>query len=246
MPYRRLPNTDAARLRAMKIAKEKFEQLGSSNVPFSNKIMIEINSFIPRFEMAINEYKTYVKTLSSNQKEYEKRMKNARLYISHFIQVLNLACIRGEIKPKYKTMYKILPDYYKVPSLNTEKQIIEWGKCIIEGEQERTSQNPGLAIYNPSIAKVKVFYDLFCEAHRSKDISKKSANRFLTNIRNLREKADELILDLWNQIENFYAELGTEEMQERSKEFGVVYYLRRKERQKLGLPVSGDDDDDDF
>jgi hypothetical protein len=208
--------------------------------------MIEINSFIPKFEMAINEYKIYVKTLSSSQNEYQKRMKNARLYISHFIQVLNLACIRGEIKPKHKTMYKILPQDYNVPKLSTEELILQWGRHIIEGEQERINQNLGSAIYNPSIAKVKVYYDLFYEAHCSKDISKKSADRYLTNIRDLRKKADELILDLWNQIENFYAELGTEEMQEKSKEFGIVYYLRRKERQKLGLPVSGDDDDDDF
>ena len=64
----------------------------------------------------------------------------------------------------------------------------------------------------------------------------------MDNIQSLRTKADQIILDLWNQIEGHFAELGTEAMQEKSKEFGIVYYLRRKEKQKLGIPVSGDED----
>ena len=60
MPYRRLPNTDAARLRAMKVAKAKFDEIGSASAPFSTKTMIEINTFIPQFERAIAEYKMSV------------------------------------------------------------------------------------------------------------------------------------------------------------------------------------------
>lgn len=242
MPYRRLPNTDAARLRAMKMAKVKYEQLGSTNVPFSNKTIIEINSFIPQFERALSEYKMSISMQSEKSTKYQQLVKNARMYVSHFIQVLNLSCLRNEIKPEKKLMYKLLPDNYTVPDLSTEALLLEWGKNIIDGETERTMSSPGSAIYNPSIGKVKVHYELFAEAYQNKKVSQKNSSRYLDNIQSLRSKADQIILNLWNQIEGFYAELGTEEMQERSKEFGIVYYLRRKERQKLGLPVSGDDD----
>ena len=245
MPYRRLPNTDAARLRAMKVAKAKFEELGSSASPFSTKTMIEINSFIPQFERAISEYKMSVSMQSEKSSKYQQLVRNARMYVSHFIQVLNLSCLRNEIKPEKKLMYKLLPDNYTVPDLSTEALLLEWGKNIIDGETERTMSSPGSAIYNPSIGKVKVHYELFAEAYQGKKVSQKTSGRFLDNIQSLRTKADQIILDLWNQIEGHFAELGTDAMQEKSKDYGIVYYLRRKEKQKLGLPVSDIYDDEE-
>jgi hypothetical protein len=60
----------------------------------------------------------------------------------------------------------------------------------------------------------------------------------------MRKEVDAAILQLWNEIEEAFAPLGVETMQEKSKEFGIVYYLRRKTRKLLGLPVSGDEDED--
>ena len=62
-----------------------------------------------------------------------------RLYISHFIQVLNLAVLRDEIKPVHKELYD-LPEANVVPDLLSEAALVEWGRKIIEGEQRRTSQ----------------------------------------------------------------------------------------------------------
>lgn len=240
MPYRRLPNTDAARLRAMKTALQQFDELGSAGVPFNNKIVIEIRAFTPIFESAIREYKDSMDTIYSNSKRYQDIVRNTRMYVSHFIQVLNLACLRGEIKPENKLLYKLLPNDYTVPDLSTETLLKEWGKNIIDGETERTLHG-GLQIYNPAIAKVKVHYDLFCDAFQSKKVMHKNSDRFLDSIQRHRTKADTLILDLWNQIEGAYAAEGVEAMQEKSKQFGVVYYLRRDERKALGLKVSSFD-----
>ena len=51
---------------------------------------------------------------------------------------------------------------------------------------------------------------------------KTTSGRYLDNIQTLRTKADQIILDLWNQIEGHFAELGTEAMQEKSKDFGKM------------------------
>ena len=47
----------------------------------------------------------------------------------------------------------------------------------------------------------------------------------------IRIKADKIILDVWNQIEGSFSEYPMEEMQEKASNYGIVYYLRRKERQ---------------
>lgn len=244
MPYRRLPNTDAARLRAMKIAKEKYDRLGASAVPFTARTANIVRGLIPTFERAISDYKMAVNVQSEKNIKYQQQVKMARMYVSHFIQVLNLSCQRNEIKPEKKLMYKLLPDNYTVPDLSTEALLMEWGKNIIDGEMERLRQSPGAAIYNPSIGKVKVHFDQFADAYQAKKVSQKSAGRFLDTIQTMRKEVDAAILQLWNEIEEAFAPLGVEAMQERSKEFGIVYYLRRKERKLLGLPVSGDEDED--
>lgn len=241
MPYRRLPNTDVARLRAMRIAKQQYDVLGA-NAPFQAKVIHNISVIIPQFERAINDFKYQQAEQTKKNKKYQNTVKTARMYISHFIQVLNLSCLRNEIKPEKKLYYKLLPTNYSVPDLSTEALIIEWGKNIIDGENERV-MNGGASIYNPTIAKVKVNYEIFKEAYQIKKVTQKNSDRALEVIKDLRKKVDNLILDLWNQIEESFKELGTEEMQEQSKKYGVVYYLRRKERQALqGGYVDKDDD----
>lgn len=241
MPYRRLPNTDAARLRAMHTAKQKYDVMGS-DAPFQSKVIYDISALIPQFERALAELKMQQSVQASKNQKYQNALKTARMYISHFIQVLNLSCLRNEIKPEKKLLYKLLPDNYSVPDLSTETLVLEWGKNIIEGEKERT-QNGGAAIYNPTIAKVRVSYEIFKEAYQLKSVSKKNSNRSLDMIKKLRRQIDEHILTLWNQVEEHYKDLGVEQMQEEAKKFGVVYYMRRKEKQALqGGYIDTDDD----
>lgn len=241
MPYRRLPNTDAARLRAMRLAKQQYEAMGA-NAPFQPKVIHDISVLIPQFERAIQEFKGQQESQTAKKQKYQNTVKNARMYISHFIQVLNLSCLRNEIKPEKKLLYKLLPTNYSVPDLSTEALILEWGKNIIDGETERT-MNGGSPIYNPTIAKVRVNYDIFKDAYQLKKVTQKNSDRSLDAIKQLRVQIDALILELWNQIEAKFKDLGTERMQEESKKYGIVYYLRRKERQALqGGYVDTDDD----
>ena len=83
-------------------------------------------------------------------KQYRHRVRNARMYISHFIQVLNLAVIRGEIKRSQKELYKLDPKSDSLPDLTSEEGLMEWGQNIIDGENQRTAAG-GFAIYNPTI-----------------------------------------------------------------------------------------------
>ena len=87
----------------------------------------------------------------------------ARLYLSHFIQVLNLAVIRSEIRLSHKEYYG-LDAQNSLPDLSSEQALVEWGRKVIEGENRRISQG-GIPIYNPTIAKVKVHYDIFLEGY---------------------------------------------------------------------------------
>ena len=152
-------------------------------------------------------------------------------YISHFIQVLNLAVLRDEIKSVHKELYD-LPEANVVPDLLSEAALVEWGRKIIEGEQRRTSQG-GIPIYNPTIARVKVHYDIFLDSYERQKSYQSATNRSLDELASMRDRADELILDIWNQVETKFQEVNPNEARlEKCRDYGLVYYYRSNEKVK--------------
>jgi len=229
MPYRRLPNTDQARIRALKKVLEKGEMNNDFNsLPFSAKSLFEAQSFLTRFEQAHDYYKKCFENQTSSSQKYHPNIKMARMYVSHFIQVLNLAVMRSEIKEELKSLYGLDTKDYSVPDLTNETAVIEWGDKIIKGERERTRRG-GSPIYNPAIAKVIVHYEIFKEAYDQQKHLQWLTSRSLEMLASLRQKADSIILDIWNQIEKYFENLSGTEKLDRCQDYGIVYYYRTGE-----------------
>ncbi len=190
MPYRRLPNTDQARLRALERIVDIDETL--PELPLSYKQLNDARTSYPLFLNLVQLYNQTFENQVNANKKYQQIVRNARLYISHFIQVLNLSVIRGEIKKEYKRFYKLDPDNFTLPDLTNEQAITDWGRNIIDGENERM-RNGGAPLQNPSIAKVKVHYDIFKEYKNSQKVHQSSTARNLENVVEMRKKIDILM-----------------------------------------------------
>ncbi|MFO8022750.1 MAG: hypothetical protein R6U65_09815, partial [Perlabentimonas sp.] len=105
MPYRRLPNTDSARLRALKAAAKKGKELPPFKMAFSQSTFTKVELFINGYEKAMANYKSAYNKQVERNKGYQTASKKARIYLSHFIQVLNMAITRGELPEKVRTLY---------------------------------------------------------------------------------------------------------------------------------------------
>ena len=162
MPYRRLPNTDTARVKALQRALDLSKKYDPSMLAFKQNTLVKIQAFLPLFEQAILMQKEARTRQVANSKEFTESYKKAKLYISHFLQVFNFAVIRGEIKPSARKFFGIDDKVGKLPDLSTEKDVIEWGKKVIKGENDRVVKF-GNPILCPKIAVVKVYYDEFIE-----------------------------------------------------------------------------------
>jgi len=231
MPYRRLPNTDVARLKALKQAYQKGKELPPFKLAFSQGVFYKVQSFLTNFESVIRLYKnTYAVSIAKNR-EYPLLYKKAKLYISHFIQVMNMAIARGEILPNIRTFYGIDESDARTPDMNSESEVIKWGERVIAGETERLKKGM-TPISNPTIAVVKVRFEQFIDAYRSKKINQKNNIRILNNVINLRNQADEIILNVWNEVEKYYANLPDDKMREKAAEYGVSYVYRKSEQIK--------------
>lgn len=229
MPYRRLPNTDQARIMSLTRAVEQGESLGYLDLPYPYTVHTQAVDLLEQMERANAEYQLAYERQVSFAKDYQKKMKMAKLYVSHFIQVFQLSVIRGEIKEEMRTLYHLPLKTFSVPELNTEAALLEWGERIIAGEKERTEKGSS-PIYNPSIAKVRVFYDNFVEARNAKNILQANTKRAMINLDNLHATVDALILEIWNAVENHYKDLPLKERLDACRKFGINYYYRKGEK----------------
>jgi hypothetical protein len=230
MPYRRIPNTDEARLKALHTAFAKGKELPPFKLAFSQSTFNRIQGFLTAFESAVRLYKNTYSTTILKNREYPTNFKKAKLYLSHFIQVMNMAIARGEMPAAIRTLFGIAENDSTVPVIHNETDLIRWGEQIISGEMDRIRKGMS-PITNPTIAVVKVRYEQFLEAYRAKEISKKSGTRIQNDVATLRSQADDIILNVWNEVETYFADLPDEEMRQKCAAYGVIYVFRKGERE---------------
>lgn len=231
MPYRRLPNTDLSRIYSLEMATkmEGFRDRGELVLPY--RTTQDALQFLIKFRKAQNKYAQCHQMHSRSSKTYRQELSMARMYVSHFAQVLCFAVQRGEMKKEILNAYGIDPSNFAIPDMSNEPAIIQCGERIIKAEEDRTRQG-GIPIYNPTIAKVKVHFNIFKEHYYDHDQIRKNAHKALEEVTMMRPQADDLILDIWNQVEKFYQDLPQDERIAKCKKFGLIYYLRASEKKR--------------
>jgi len=242
MPYRRLPNTDIARLKALKTALVSGEEIPPFKLAFSQHTLQNLRHFYTSFDNMLHQQRSSFSSQTSKSKELNVITRKAKLYISHFYQVLNFAIMRNEIPPAARKFYGLRENDSRIPNLNTEKDIIFWGEKLIKGESERISTG-GNPITNPTSAVVRVRYEQFLEGIRYQKVLQKSTNYATDKISAMRSEADSIILSIWNEVEKTFDLLPEEVRREKASKYGVTYVFRPYEREQV---VSPEEEKDEF
>lgn len=232
MPYRRLPNTDLARIRAMKAALNKGDQLPPFELAYSQPLYARLKTFLPAFEKAVNEQKQALAMQAINKKSYLQLFKKTQMYVSHFIQVMNFAVLRGEFPVNVRKYYGFKISQGNVPSLSTEAELLDVGSQIIKGEKERTLHG-GTPILSPKISLVSMHYDKLVEAVALHQKLKENSAKANLKVASLRTKADEIILNIWNEVESCFEEFEQAKKREECKRYGLVYVYRKSEKDNI-------------
>lgn len=231
MPYRRLPNTDQARLRALHTAIIAGQKKSTEELAFSSNTLSRLRAFYTTFETTIIHHKLARQQQEKNSSTYQEIVRKARLYLSHFVQILNFAIQRGDMKPDVRKYYGI-DEAKKTPSFLLDSEVLEWGKKIIEGDHQRILHG-GNPIYNPSIALVKVKFDQFLDAYHFQKTLQNNTARWTSKVVGLRNEADEIILDIWNEVEENFAVLPDDLKREKAVEYGLTYVYRPMEKIRI-------------
>lgn len=232
MPYRRLPNTDKARIRALKRAQEMGKKLAPSELAYSPNLYSKISSCLPNFEQTILMQKEAYNKLRLKSNEYKNAAKRIRLYLSHFIQVFNMAVMRGEYKAASRIFFEIDENDTKVPDLSTDNDLLLWGERIITGESKRIAQGE-TTMQNPKITVIKVYFNEFKDKQKFQKILQDKYLRANLKVSEMRPTVDELILQIWNEVEKYFDEFPAELKREYAKKYGVVYFYRTNEKKNI-------------
>jgi len=82
---------------------------------------------------------------------------------------------------------------------------------------------------------VKVRYQNFLEAWNfQKTLAKKTLDYTEKNYE-LRKEADEIIIQIWNEVEDTHSTLPEDKRMVESENYGIVYFYRKNELNKAGV-----------
>jgi uncharacterized protein YajQ (UPF0234 family) len=224
MPAKKFPDTNEERIQVLRAIIEQEELTDPKNSILSMPEQRELYNLLLSFENALFYFKQALKDETKTEKSYLDLFKTAQLYISHFIQVLNLAIIRNEIKQEALQYYGLEnEDEFTVPDLSTREAILEWGERLIKGETERISRG-GAPIYCPAISKVIVHYDLFKDATQSLEVYRKNTSRNQEIIDEMSKKIDRIIWDIWTKVEFQYWKLPEDERIQKFNNYKIKFH----------------------
>lgn len=231
MPYRRLPGTDAARIRTMETAIDKIRYSDYYAPVISPDILTKAERLLYEYKNAETQYLANLsKQMSFSHSDlYQNRFKTAKMYVTHFLLVFNMCVKRNEFKKSDRTYYSLPEDMSELPDLSTEIAVLRWCENVIRGERERTARG-GIPVYNPSMAKLAVHYDLFNEQYQQHESLRRFTEESLQKVAGMRPSVDAMILEMWNSIEHYFADKQGSERIEKCREYGIIYYYRKGEQ----------------
>jgi hypothetical protein len=234
MPYRRLPNTDQARIRTLKAAVDSCVEDGIYTNVLKQKTYATAKNMLERFEREVEVYKRCVNEQSSKRRneKYEAAFRNARMYVTHFLQVLSMSVMCGEIVRAKRAYYGLNPDDDSLPTITLESSVLEWSRKISDGESKRQGEG-GIPIYNPTMGRVSVACDLFRQMYDKQQQLGRNTADALSRVAALREECDGIIQSVWQEVEEKFSSLDGVEKIEKCAQYGIIYYTRPDRKKKI-------------
>lgn len=229
VPYRRLPKTDVSRLNSISAALRMSESVEMNRLAYSSKHIHPLRNMFQNLESVKSQQDQTWDQLVRQNKSYQKKLSKTKIYLTHFLQVVNMCIAREELPPDTRGYFGIEPEDNRVPTLVNEDDILQKGKVVIDGENRRVSEGRA-PIMTPTIGKVNAWYEQFKEAYHSQKTVQKSNKRVNDKIKLVREQCDALILDVWNDVEQYFSALDGEERRAECSKYGLKYVYRKNER----------------
>ncbi len=207
MLYRKLPNNDEQRLLALRTARKKGDVKQIEQRAFSSRNWMLLNVLLPMFSNHSSNRSE--KSVSTSEFGYAK-LKVQNL-ITDFIEDLNQRVEQEALPLSQRVVYQWL-QLEQMPSLGSASSIVNWGVRIIAGELQQANDVKELE---------NALGDFLNKSHLQPN--KRGFDKEPEGLRALRNAVDELIADIWDEVEVHYSHVSPKERRNKVSEYGVIY-----------------------
>lgn len=242
MPTRRLPNSDATLTVALQRAHTKLQPMPAADRPVSAPTVDALHLFLttsgtnwPQLQV---DASVALVAQGAATRSYQAAFAKGVMYVSHFVQVLNLAITRGELPVEVRAYYGLDLNDTTIPPLTADADLQLWGPRLIAGEAARVAAG-GTPMQFPSITDVESRYTTFVTAGETARTAQAEYQRRLDLIAAQRPEAERLVNEVWDDIENHYRREETSARRRLCRAFGVVYVALPDDKSFDGLLAPG-------
>lgn len=146
----------------------------------------------------------------------------AKLYVSHYYQVINFAILRGEMPTSVRALYGLSVSSENVPKLTTEAEILMESTNIINGEAARVAAG-GASMSNPTAAQVATKRVAFATANQTQGLAKTAAGKELRDVQNIFDAMAEAYMDLIDELKFANRKLSFAAIRSILREYGMEF-----------------------
>ena len=225
MPYRRMPNSDATRLDALRAVYTKADATPAESLAFSQENYDQLKVLYPQFKKEMDERGTALSVQSESTILRSAAEEKCRLIVSHFLQVFNFGVARGIYKVSERAYFQLDINQENLPDLKTEEGLRSFAENIITGDPKRVAAG-GVEMANPSAAEVEAAYNDYVAKLTDQSTKKDTYEKEQKDVDNMRAQIDELIRDIWDEIEFKFRKDEPPALRRKAREYGVVYVSR--------------------
>lgn len=222
MPTINRPRTDFERLEALEAAKTKADATPAASLAFSAETLDRLNLFLPNFRIEMQQMGSALSAQNNATVALQVAKYNSRTYTAHFIQVFNLGVARGVYTADQRAHFNLDINSTDLPRLVTEQEIATWGQRIITGDAARVAAG-GAAMSNPTAAEVGTALAAYVAAQGNQSTKKDAYDHEQEDVEALRNDADDLIADIWDEVEFTFRKESASSKRRKAREYGVRY-----------------------
>lgn len=224
MPIIQRPRNIDEKLLAMQAAKIRAEHVLNNNMilAYSTETYNKLLSFLPIFEKEVDEVKRILDNQTESMWLIQKNLSLLRMHVTHFIKVFNFAVERGHFSPLDRSFYGIDVNSENLPYIKGEADTIMWVKKLINGEKTRQEKG-GKEMCNPSIDEIAGIFKKYSALQEKQNSLKADYSKGFGDIGILINEADELLRDIWDEVEFFYRKEADNSRHKLCREYGLVY-----------------------
>ncbi len=237
MPFRQLPATDATRSQALASGLKKSSAVTGTARLISADTAARLVSFAPTWEKEVTERADALGRQTSVTTTLNLAGDKLRTTVSHFIQVYQFGVARGIFSPSGRAVYDLSVNEETVPPLASEGDLLLWADRVIKGDARRVANFSEPAMAMPSAAEVTTALAAYNTELTLQTAAKDSLESEQSDVNQLRPEADQLIRDVWDEVEFALRQMEPSTLRRRAREWGVFYALRPGEPEEPATPV---------